>query len=164
MWRLQIFGVIWWGTFSNHHDTEVKSSLSKWICVLSKVYRVYLPSLNSVKWSPIFAEVELWMTVSKLKTVGFVQSLEFLKKSWNLPSHFPDLGKVWKIEVKSWKNGKKSWVFLKAVQQILQKWIFFFVLVKSYSISPACHGKSFVHAFFLSSLLITYFITLSLEK
>ena len=140
-----------------------------------KVYRVYLASLNSVKWSRIFAEVELWMTVSKLKTVGFVQSLEFLKKSWNLPSNFPDLGKVWKIEVKSWKNGKKSWVFLKAVQQILQKWIFFFVLVKSYSISPACHGKSFVPAFFfkfsidhlfhnLESGKINYCFGKSLEK
>ena len=38
--------------------------------------------------------------------------------------------------------------------------------MKSYLISPACHGKRFVPAgfFFLSSLLITYFITLSLEK
>ena len=95
-----------------------------------KVYRVYLASLNSVKWSRIFPEVELWMTVSKLKTAGFVQSLEFLKKSWNLPSSFPDLGKVWKIEVKSWKNGKKSWHFLKAVQQVLRN--LFFVLAKSY--------------------------------
>ena len=42
---------------------------------------------------------------------GFVQSLEFLKKSWNLPSNFPDQEKVWKIAIKSEKNGKKSWVF-----------------------------------------------------
>ena len=42
----------------------------------------------------------------------------------------------------------------------------FFVFVKSYSISPACHGKRLVPAgfFFFSSLLITYFRTLSLEK
>ena len=90
-----------------------------------KVYCVYVASLNSVKWSRIFAKVELWMTVSKLKTAGFVQSLEFLKKSCNLPSNFPDPGKVWKIEVKSWKNGKKPCVFLKAVQEVLQKWFFF---------------------------------------
>ena len=39
------------------------------------------------------------------------------------------------------------------------------MLVKSYSISPACHGKSFAPAFFfLRSLLISYLITLSLEK
>ena len=39
-----------------------------------KVYRVYLASLNSVESSRIFAEVELWITVSKLKKTGFVQS------------------------------------------------------------------------------------------
>ena len=46
---------------------------------------------------------------------GFVRSLEFFKKSWNLPSSFLDLEKVWKM--------------------MLYKWIFFFVVVKSYSIS-----------------------------
>ena len=42
---------------------------------------------------------------------GVVQSLEFLKKPWNLPSYFP------LIKENSWKkNGtcSKSWVFLKA--------------------------------------------------
>ena len=34
---------------------------------------------------------------------GFIQSLEFLKKSWNLSSNFLDLEKVWKIEMKSTK-------------------------------------------------------------
>ena len=42
---------------------------------------------------------------------GFVLSLEFLKKSWNLLSNFPDLEKVWKIEIKSGKNGRNSYVF-----------------------------------------------------
>ena len=42
---------------------------------------------------------------------GFVHSLEFLKKSWNFPSNFPELEKVWKMAIKSLKNGKKSWVF-----------------------------------------------------
>ena len=37
---------------------------------------------------------------------GFVQSLEFLKKSRNLQSNFPDLEKVWKIEIKSRKMVK----------------------------------------------------------
>ena len=91
-----------------------------------KVYCVYVASLNSVKCSRIFAEVELWMTVSKLKTAGFVQSW-ILEKVLKFAQHFPDRGKVWKIEVKSWKNGKKSWVFLKAAQQVLQKWKFFHV-------------------------------------
>ena len=39
---------------------------------------------------------------------GSVQSLKFLKKSWNLQSNFPDLNKVWKREILVWKNGKKS--------------------------------------------------------
>ena len=41
----------------------------------------------------------------------FIQSLEFLKKSWNLSSNFLDLEKVYKIEMKSAKIGKKSWGF-----------------------------------------------------
>ena len=48
-----------------------------------------------------------------------------LEKVLKFAQHFPDLGKVWKIEEKSWKNGKKSCVFLKAVQEVLQKWFFF---------------------------------------
>ena len=32
---------------------------------------------------------------------GFVQSLEFLKKSGNLRTTFPDLEKVWKLKAKS---------------------------------------------------------------
>ena len=32
---------------------------------------------------------------------GFVQSLEFLKKSGNLRTPFPDLEKVWKLKAKS---------------------------------------------------------------
>ena len=36
----------------------------------------------------------------------FVRSLEFLKKSWSLPSNFPDLENVWKIETKFGKMVK----------------------------------------------------------
>ena len=39
---------------------------------------------------------------------GSVQGLEFLKKYGNLQTSFPDLEKVWKIEIKSGKYGKKS--------------------------------------------------------
>ena len=55
-----------------------------------------------------------------LVNTGFVQGLEFLKKSG--------------------KNGKKSWVFSK-LQQVLYKWIFC-ALVKSYSISPCVCSTS----------------------
>ena len=43
-----------------------------------------------------------------------------LENSWNSPGNFPDLEKVWKIEVKSWKNGKRSWVFLKGTTSASQ--------------------------------------------
>ena len=46
--------------------------------------------------------------VKKKPHTGSVQSLKFLKKSWNLQSNFPDLNKVWKREILVWKNGKKS--------------------------------------------------------
>ena len=64
---------------------------------------------------------------------GFVQSLEFLKKSWNLSSNFLDLEKVWKMR---WSLRKLSFFFSK-LQQMLYKWIFF-TFVKSYSISSIC--------------------------
>ena len=47
--------------------------------------------------------------------IGFVQSLEFLKNSWNLPSNFPLLEKVWKMEITSGK-----WL------KVLSLFIFFF--------------------------------------
>ena len=37
----------------------------------------------------------------KMVLPGFVQSLEFLKKSGNLRTTFPDLEKVWKLKAKS---------------------------------------------------------------
>ena len=63
---------------------------------------------------------------------GFVQSLEVLKKSWHLPSNFPDLEKVWKMEIKSGKMllFKATASALHFVSEI------FVVLVKSYSIWP----------------------------
>ena len=67
---------------------------------------------------------------------GFVQSLEFLKKSRNLPSNFPDLGKVWKREIKSGKMVKSlEFLFFQSYNMCFISEIFF-VLVNSYSISP----------------------------
>ena len=72
---------------------------------------------------------------------GFVQSLEFLKKSWNLPSNFSDLEKVWEVELKSWKNGKKSLRFFKVtctLSALQMRCFCVCVLVKSYSFSLVC--------------------------
>ena len=83
-----------------------------------------------------------------LFTHGFVQSLEFLKKPWNLPSNFPDLEKVWKIERKPGETVKSLKFFFSKLQQVFLKWFYFLRLVKSYSISPVrlqcVREKSFV--------------------
>ena len=74
---------------------------------------------------------------------GSCESHEFLKKSWNLHSNFPELEKVWKKEVKSGKM--VIFIFIRGIllnqsfffpklQQVPYK-LFFIVLVKSYSIS-----------------------------
>ena len=86
--------------------------------------------------------------------------LEFVKKSWNLPSNFPDLEGIWNIEVKSGKNGKKSCVFFPKLLQVLYKWNVFcfgqilFNLVRTFAVH---RKKRFVPAF-LRSILITYYV------
>ena len=67
------------------------------------------------------------------------------------------------------KAGKKvrSLEFFSKLQQMLYKWKFFFILVKSYIISPLrlqCIVKNALFLRFLRSVYITYLITLSLEK
>ena len=60
-------------------------------------------------------------------------SLEFLKKSLNLPSSFLDLDKVWKMVIKVWTKGKKFF-FFQSYNKCFTSEIFF-DLVKFYSIS-----------------------------
>ena len=48
-----------------------------------------------------------------LRTTGFVQSLEFLKKSENLQTTSPDLGRSMEIKGEVLKNGMKSGIFLR---------------------------------------------------
>ena len=98
-------------------------------------------------------------TVPTVLTTGFVQSLEFLKKSWNLSNYFPDLEKLW-----------KRW----SLEKVIKSLEFFFQI----------YDKCFISEFFLihplpyvcsaprkklcscvlRSLLITCLIALSLEK
>ena len=59
----------------------------------------------------------LFQTYFQGRKTGSVQSLEFLKKSWNLPCNFLDLEKVWKIEIKS---SKKIKIFFQATTSALQ--------------------------------------------
>ena len=46
-------------------------------------------------------------------------SLEFMKKSWNLSSNFPEMEIVWKIEIKCAKIVKSLEFFLKATTSAL---------------------------------------------
>ena len=94
---------------------------------------------------------------------GFVQSLEFLKKSWNSPNNFQDLEKVWRIETKSGKNGKKPWVFFLFFLQSYNKCLSDFSLRLGQTICLQRTTKKSLFLRFLRSLLITYLITVSLE-
>ena len=116
---------------------------------------------------PFFSLNVLWICSTKLFWIsllaGFVQSLEFLKKSRTLPNNFPDLEKVWKIDIKSGKMGKSLELFDSYNNCVTSE--VFFVLVKSYSILPVrlqriAEKALFLHFFFL----VTYLITLSFEK
>ena len=106
----------------------------------------------------------LFQTYFQGRKTGSVQSLEFLKKSWNLPCNFLDLEKVWKIEIKS---SKKIKFFFSSYNKCFTSEIFF-LLVKSFSILPVCLqgiiDKALFLLFFLRSLLLTYLISVSLEK
>ena len=53
---------------------------------------------------------------------GFVQSLEFLKKSGNLRTTFPDLEKVWKLKAKSWKMGLSLEFFSRSSRCLKASW------------------------------------------
>ena len=53
---------------------------------------------------------------------GFVQSLEFLKKSGNLQTTFPDLEKVWKLKVKSWKMAWSLEFFSRSSRCLKASW------------------------------------------
>ena len=87
-----------------------------------------------------------------------------LEKVLKFAQHFPDLGKVWKIEVKSWKNGKKSCVFLKAAQEVLQKWIFFRVGQILFNLACMSGKKLCSCVFFLKVSFDQLFVNLESGK
>ena len=70
--------------------------------------RPIVSALGSELNDPTLAGVTV---LGKTLYPGFMQSLEFLKKNGNLQTSFPDREKVWKIEINSGKNGKKSGIF-----------------------------------------------------
>ena len=66
-----------------------------------------------------------WKEGKSRQLPGSVQSLEFLKKSWNFPSTFLDLEKVWKVERMSGKMIKSVRFFFSKLAQVLHKWLYF---------------------------------------
>ena len=69
-----------------------------------------------------------WLTfrqpVRTEEVTGLVQSFEVVKKSWNLPSNFPGLKKVF-------NNDKKSWFFLKSYNKWSNRWTKSTVLIRT---------------------------------
>ena len=104
--------------------------------------------------------------VPTVLTTGFVQSLEFLKKSWNLSSYFPDLEKVWK----RWSLEKmiKSLVFFFSKSTTSAFLGIFFRFFFSNLIQPLPYVCSVPRkklcSCVLRPLLITCLITLNLEE
>ena len=93
-----------------------------------------------------------------INSTGFVQ---IVLNSWKILEMCPAIFQTWKNP----KNGKKSWVYIFVKATTINE--SFFVLVKSYSISPRhlqCIMKEALFLYFLGSLLITFLITLSLGK
>ena len=80
--------------------------------------------------------------------VGVCTESWILKKRLEICSNFPDLEKVWKMEIKSGKM-LKSLVFFSKLEQVLYNWIFFHfgqILLNLVCIFPA----------FFKLLFITY--------
>ena len=99
--------------------------------------------------------------MAKLPVAGLVwQSVEFLKKSWNLLSNFPDMEKVWKMEIKSGKI-VKSLEFFSKLRQLLYNLFWFW---SNLNRSRPYVWKKALFMRFLWSLLITYLINSSVEK
>ena len=77
-------------------------------CLVHKTSTVHMAFFNSLRGAKnLLRETKQILRDSKQllretnKPTGFVQSLEFLKKSGNLRTTFPDLEKVWKLKAKS---------------------------------------------------------------
>ena len=94
---------------------------------------------------------------------GFVQSFESLKKTSNLPSNFPDLEKVWKIEIKSGKMIKSLEFFPQSYTSALEV-NFFFCFAHNLARTFPVHRKKTFVLYFLRSEFIPRLITSSLEK
>ena len=102
----------------------------------------------------------LFQTDFKGKKIGFIQSVEFFKNRGICPSN---RWKVWKIEIKSEKNGLR---FFESYIKCFTSEIFF-LLVQIYSISPVhlqCIVGKALFLLFKRSILLTSLINLSLEK
>ena len=103
-----------------------------------------------------------WVTFCRSYAQGSYISLEFLRKHWNLPSNFPNLEKVWRMETKSGKMVKSlEFIFIGTASK--GSFIFFWSNhIQSCPYILLCIVRKALSLFFLRSVLIRYLITLSL--
>ena len=94
---------------------------------------------------------------------GFVQFSNYC-----LPSNFPDLEKDWKMEIKSGQMVKRIefFFFFQSYNKCFRSEFLFFILVKSYSISPVCLQRTWKKlCFFVFKVSINHlFDNLESEK
>ena len=78
--------------------------------------------------------------------LGFVQSLELL-----FAQQFSRPGKRLENGDEVWTNGKKHWrfFFFQSYNKCFRSEFLFFIVVKSYSISPVCLQRTLKKALFL---------------
>ena len=86
---------------------SVKGPITITITSPAPLDRASLFYINRRDWGGVQRLNEAQWTSWNAVSTGFLKSLEFLKQSWNLPSNFQDLKKVWKMEIKSGKMIKK---------------------------------------------------------
>ena len=136
---------------------RIRSGIPPFTCARSALEKLRIKQENDISEVNISWKMGL---ICYAASYMYMQSLEFLKKCWNLPSNFPDLEKVWKMEIKYGKIVKSlEFFFLSSkLQQVLsRKWniiCFGEILFNIACAFIAHHAKSFVPAFFMS-LLIT---------
>ena len=144
--------VIWESVVENRTLLTVTDVLTSWghhalKSLNPSLHYILARLLNFVNLHIIFESMDriLWCYHwNETSFAGFIQSLEFLKKSWNLSSNFLDLEKFWKIEMKS----TKIEVFFQSYNKCFIS-EFFFTFVKSYSISSTCLQHTVKKALFL---------------
>ena len=118
---LEIFwhGILWGWVFGPGYFLigSPKKSSGIWFlppfshpCHLNSRVRPWLDLGQLGKWGLVY-----WCNEDRVRTESWI-----LEKDLKFPQQFSRHEKVWKMEINSRKNGKKSWVFFKATTSALK--------------------------------------------